>query len=242
MKKDRFLPVVLSRSKLFDEWTREFINKYSEGEEVTVLGLGCGLDSRFLRVVGEGGGEGGDGRAGRDGRVGRVRWIDVDMEEVIEVRKKVMPPVPEGGDYTMVAADVTGEGWLREVPNDRPTLVICEGLLMYLEMEEVLKLLKRICERFEKGGQILGDVLGRNFIARQERLKTIARTGARMVSAVDFGKELLVASERLRVRDEVRMWQRDFRGLFPRWLRVSMRVYGLVPRYRTISADLRLEF
>lgn len=88
----------------------------------------------------------------------------------------------------------------------------------------------------------MGDVLGRKFIASQERLKTIARTGAKMVSAVDYGKELAVAHERLRVKDEVRMWQRAFKGLIPWHFRVFMRIYGLLPGYRTVSADLRLEF
>lgn len=237
-----FYQTILLRAKQFDIWTREFLDAHPEG--ATVLHLACGLDSRALRVwAGRGEGEGEDGNGG-SGRGFKGRWIDVDLPEVVEVRKRVVP-VPEGGgggEYTLLGVSVTDEGWLEEIQNDLPTLVIMEGLLMYLEREEVLRLLRRICERFEMGGQILADVMGRRFLAMQGGLRTISSTGAVMKSSADFGEELTVAHERLRVRDEIRMWQRDGRGVLPWYARLSLWVYSWFPGLRTLSSDMRFDF
>src|SRR5262245_37426911 len=60
------LPV---RAKHLDGWTREFL---AANPSQTVLHLGCGLDSRVLRI---------DPAA-------TVRWYDVDHPEVIELRRR----------------------------------------------------------------------------------------------------------------------------------------------------------
>ncbi|KAK0648175.1 O-methyltransferase [Cercophora newfieldiana] len=216
---------ILARAKQFDIWTTEFLIAHPEG--VTVLHLACGLDSRALRLN------------WRSPSGGKARWIDVDMPEVIALRKKVLPD-PEG-DYTAMDLDVTDEAWLEEIPADRPTLVVMEGLLMYLEQEEVMKLLRRVCERFPSG-QILADVMGSRFLAMQSGLRTISSTGAVMKSSADYGSELAAAHEKMRVRNEVRMWQRDGRGIFPWYLRAMLAVYSVVPGFRTIASDMRFDF
>jgi O-methyltransferase involved in polyketide biosynthesis len=58
----------------------------------------------------------------------------------------------------MIASSVTDTGWLDEVPADRPTLVVAEGLLMYLTESEVRDLLRRLTDRFSSG-ELLFDTL-----------------------------------------------------------------------------------
>jgi O-methyltransferase involved in polyketide biosynthesis len=127
---DRFIPVL--RAKRMDRWTREFLARHPDA---TVLQLACGLDSRAFRL---------DVPAG-------VRWLDLDLPDVIELRRRVYP----GRDnYRLIASSVTGAAWLDEVPADRPTLVIAEGLLMYLTELDVKRLLQRLTDRLPYGEMI----------------------------------------------------------------------------------------
>ncbi|KAK4448415.1 S-adenosyl-L-methionine-dependent methyltransferase [Podospora aff. communis PSN243] len=239
---------VLLRAKQFDDWTREFLTEHaSTGEGVTVLHLACGLDSRCFRVGCFGSGEL-DGRevGGEDGRGWKVRWVDVDLPEVVRVREMAMsrPLEASGREYRLLAKDVREDKWLEEeIPVDRPTLVIMEGLLMYLERSEVERLIRRICDCFPKGGQIIADVLGKRFIAGQERAKAIHRTGAVMLSSVDYAEtEIVVLHEKLKLRDQLRLWQREGIYIVPWKYRLLVWVWSWIPGFSTMSSDLRMDF
>ena len=99
------------RAKAFDDWTSPFIDRHPDA---IVLHLGCGLDSRVFRV---------DPPAA-------VSWFDVDLPEVIELRRRLYPARDDG--YRLIGASVTDLGWLREMPRDRPAMVVAEGLMPYL--------------------------------------------------------------------------------------------------------------
>jgi methyltransferase (TIGR00027 family) len=174
------------RARLLDTWTAEFLNA---NPEATVLHLACGLDSRALRLAWG----------------PRVRWIDVDMPEIIALRQKLLPN-PPSGDYRLVASSVTETSWLEDVPADRPTIVVMEGLVAYLEGAEVKGLIERICERFPSG-QVIFDTIGTTFLRLQSFNRPIARTGAVMRFALDDEKEMEAVHPKLRVRDAVRLWQ-----------------------------------
>ncbi|PVH72092.1 S-adenosyl-L-methionine-dependent methyltransferase [Cadophora sp. DSE1049] len=113
-------PLVL-HSRAFDRWTAEFLDAYADSG-ATVVHLACGLDTRALWLK---------EYLSRPG--GRVRWVDVDMPDVVELRRMLLPS-PEG-DYRLVGASVNEEEWLWQIPADRPTVVVFEGLSMYLTPE-----------------------------------------------------------------------------------------------------------
>ncbi|KAF5615654.1 O-methyltransferase [Fusarium sp. NRRL 25303] len=131
------------RAKLFDTWTTQFCQR---NQGATILHLGCGLDARSLRVSWK----------GKD----RL-WVDLDVPEVARIRQKVMkPPQTENGaQYRIEAKSVTDDGWLIDLPTDRPALVIMEGLLVYLAEDEVHGLLGAILQHFQKG-EIIFDATG----------------------------------------------------------------------------------
>lgn len=126
------------RAKHLDSWTREFLAAHPSA---TVLHLGCGLDSRVFRI---------DPPA-------TVRWFDVDLPDVIDLRRKLYP---ERREYRLIATSVTDLRWLDEVPADRPVIVVAEGLMQYLPEPEALALFKRITTQFPSG-QILFDAYSR---------------------------------------------------------------------------------
>ena len=128
--------LVALRAKKLDDWTDDFLRR---NPDATVLHLGCGLDSRAFRL---------DVLPG-------VTWFDVDVPEVIALRRRLYDERP---GYTMIGSSVTEPGWLHQVPADRPTLIIAEGLLMYLATTDVRDLTQRLTERFGTG-ELLADLL-----------------------------------------------------------------------------------
>jgi O-methyltransferase involved in polyketide biosynthesis len=126
------------RAKHLDKWTREFL---AANPVSTVLHLGCGLDSRVFRI---------DPPA-------TVRWYDVDMPDVIELRRRLYP---ERHDYIMIGSSVTDPHWLDEIPADRPVLVVAEGMVQYLSEKEGIELFNRITGKFP-GGELIFDAYSR---------------------------------------------------------------------------------
>ena len=218
-----FFANILLRAQLLDAWTSEFLNAHPEA---VVLHLACGLDSRALRLAWG----------------PRVRWVDVDMPEVVALRHKLLPsPAAGGGDYHLVASSVTESAWLEDVPADRPTVVVMEGLLPYLDGAEARRLLERICERFPSG-QIMFDIVGAWFLRLQALNRPISRTGALMHFALDDERELETVHPKLRVREALRIWQLPGRELYPWYLRFSLWVFSWFTGFRTLVSYLRYEF
>ena len=125
------------RAKHLDSWVREFLESHISA---TVLNLGCGLDSRVFRI---------DPPA-------TVRWYDVDLPDVVELRKRLYP---ERHNYQLVASSVTDLVWLDNIPGDRPIVVVAEGLMQYLPRQEAGTFLTRLTEQFPSG-QIVFDAYG----------------------------------------------------------------------------------
>lgn len=113
------------RAKVFDRWADAQI---AQTPNTVVLHLGCGMDSRALRV----------------GRVD-VSWFDVDFPEVIRERKRYFE---ETDRYHMIGADLRSTGWLEQIPKDRPVLILLEGVSMYLPREELMAALAQWKVRF----------------------------------------------------------------------------------------------
>jgi methyltransferase (TIGR00027 family) len=128
--------MVTMRAKQLDDWSADFLRRHPDA---VVLHLGCGMDTRAFRLH----------------PPDTVRWFDVDQPEVISLRRKLYD---DRDGYRMIGSSVTDEAWLEEVPADRPTLVIAEGLLMYLTEAQVRTLLGRITDRFG-GGELLFDTV-----------------------------------------------------------------------------------
>jgi len=105
------------RAKLIDDYTTNFINKY--GGNCTVIQFACGLDSRYERIHNE-----------------NVKWYDLDLYGAIELRKKFYKQTQ---NYKMIESNVCNFTWINKIdPEDlkKPTLIIAEGLFMYLSKED----------------------------------------------------------------------------------------------------------
>ncbi|UQA56383.1 class I SAM-dependent methyltransferase [Polyangium aurulentum] len=210
---------VALRAKQLDDWTAEFLAKHPT---CTVLHLACGLDTRVSRLKPS----------------PSVRWVDLDHPGVIELRERLLPK-PEG-DYRMVAASVTDEAWLAEVPADRPTVAVFEGLSMYLREEDGKRLLRRIVDRFPSG-ELLFDVYGSVGIRLQKLVPAVRNAGATLHWGVDDPKVIEGLHEKLRCVDALRSVDMDLDKL-PASGRIAMWVVARLPWLRDAGRILRFRF
>ncbi len=121
--------MVTMRAKQFDDWCTDFLGRH---RNAVVLHLGCGMDTRAFRLH----------------PPQSAQWYDVDQPDVIALRRKLYD---DCAGYRMIGSSVTDEALLDEIPTDRPTLLVAEGLLMYLTEPEVRTLLQRVTDRFGAG-------------------------------------------------------------------------------------------
>ena len=115
------------RSAVFDDWLRQQMEFMPDA---AVLHIGCGLDSRSVRV-----GTGGH------------KWYDVDFPEVIQERKRYYP---ESLDYKMIRGDIRNGDWLVQIPENRRAIVVLEGVSMYLTASELQRFMADLSGHFEQ--------------------------------------------------------------------------------------------
>ena len=114
------------RAAAFDRWLWE---KIEANPGAVVLHIGCGMDSRILRV---------ENRAGV--------WFDVDFPEVIAQRKRYFQ---ESANYKMISGDLRDGAILSQVPGGTG-IIVMEGVSMYLKPEELKLALDGIRGHFDR--------------------------------------------------------------------------------------------
>ena len=139
----------------------------------TVVNIACGLDTRFQRLDD-----------------GRVTWYDLDLPDVIALRRRLLE---DGGRHRTIAASALDPSWPDQLGDvSRDVLVIIEGLSMYLEREEVRTLLDIIAARLP-GATVLIAVMPSLF-QKYGRERSVEDAGARYTygcsSAAEFHRTM----------------------------------------------------
>jgi methyltransferase (TIGR00027 family) len=114
---------MIVRTAVFDEMILSVI---ARDRLTQVVNLAAGLDARPWRLA----------------LPPTLRWVDVDFADVLEYRTTVIGDEPPACEYQAAAADLTdassrGALLARLGAEGRRTLVITEGLLIYLDPAEV---------------------------------------------------------------------------------------------------------
>jgi O-methyltransferase involved in polyketide biosynthesis len=181
--------VTVLRTAIFDTWVSEFLDEHPAG---TVVEIGAGLNTRFERVDN-----------------GRVHWFDMDLPDMIELRGRFFADSERRHTLT---ASVLDESWPRAVlDSPGPYFLVAEGVLVYLDEEEVTRALGRIAERFP-GALVAFDTYGRRIFEQQHRMaakrdmarwawccddpRSLERLGLRLVDSATVARP----PERLRAR------------------------------------------
>ena len=127
---------LILRMREFDRFARDFLANHPGS---TVVHIGCGLDTRFERVDN-----------------GRVEWYDLDLSDVIELRRKLIRE--EGERYHLLSGSVFDYAWMDAVKEkpQRPFLFIAEGVFPYFE-EAQIKYLVLTLQKLFPGAELVCD-------------------------------------------------------------------------------------
>ncbi|MCX7920836.1 MAG: class I SAM-dependent methyltransferase [Clostridia bacterium] len=135
---------IIARTEVMDQGARKFLKENPKG---TIINLGAGLDTRLTRVDN-----------------GSLKWFDLDMPEVIELRKKFFS---ESDSVKFIPKSVFDSSWVNDVDIDttEPVLIIAEGILMYFKEEEVKKIFNVLYNAFPNA-EMYFDVVHTYFIGK----------------------------------------------------------------------------
>ena len=136
---------VVIRTEILDKVTKNFIDKYPDA---VIINLGCGLDTRFLRLDND-----------------KIQWYDLDLPEPIAIRRQFFK---ETTRYKMIAKDIFDFSWIDEIWQNDRILIIIEGVLMYFNEEEVKNLFNKLVNSFE-GAEILLEVVPKSLINQNKK-------------------------------------------------------------------------
>ncbi len=114
------------RARWMDVETLKYIHGHPDCQ---VIQLGAGLDDRFRRI-------------GMPREV--VRWYDLDLPEVALMRKEVLP---EAERNEIISMDLFDPAWMQRLhATGLSTLIILEGVMMFLDEEKIRTLFQLIVE------------------------------------------------------------------------------------------------
>jgi O-methyltransferase involved in polyketide biosynthesis len=128
--------LITLRARQFDEMAKKYI---AEHPRASVVNLGAGLDTTFYRVDN-----------------GLIHWYDLDLPEVIDVRRQLLP---EPDRVTYIAKSIFDPSWCKDVRHtEEGVFMIAGGVLHWFEEPQVRQFFSMLADNFD-GGEIVFSAL-----------------------------------------------------------------------------------
>ncbi len=157
---------VAVRTEILDELTNAFLQKHPD---CVVVNLGCGLDTRHYRLNNN-----------------KVQWFDLDVPEAIELRKNFFQ---ETDKFRFISKSVLDFSWNEQIPKNKPTLFIAEGLLMYFTEDEVKSILTNMADNFP-GAEIIFEAMSPFVAKNSNKHLDVKKYDAVFKWGIKSGKEI----------------------------------------------------
>lgn len=126
------------RALAFDRHARRYL---ADHPKATVVALAEGLQTSFYRLDAAGVGD-------------QFQWLTVDLPPMIALRQKLLLPSDR---VQMCAQSALDFSWMDRVDTEHGVFVTAEGLLMYLQPDDAVRLIAECAKRFS-GGQMMFDL------------------------------------------------------------------------------------
>lgn len=167
---------VIARTIVLDRLVGAFLKK---NPGATVVNIACGLDTRCYRMAGYG------------------RWYNLDLPETIAVRARLLP---ESGAIAQIAMSAMDD-WGGEIAESgKETLIIIEGLTMYLTEAEVRRIFDVIAGRFARA-TVLVETMN-PLVAKRFKEKSIEGSHAKFTWGIRDGRALAQRLQGFRFLEE----------------------------------------
>jgi len=131
---DYLLFASAARAMQFDNKVKEYI---TEHPYASVVNLGTGFETEFYRIDN-----------------GKIHWYDLDLPELIEVRKQL---IPETDRSTCIAKSFLDPEWCTDINTQSGVLIIACGLLRYFDEAKVRQLFLLLADHFP-GCEVVFDI------------------------------------------------------------------------------------
>ncbi len=178
---------IILRAREFDRFARDFL---ARNPEAVVVHIGCGLDTRFDRVDD-----------------GKVEWYDLDLPEVIQLRRKLIGGEGPRGDrvprHHLLACSMFDRAWLDmvSVHRPRPILFMAEGVLPYFTEGQVKSLVLTWRECFP-GAELVCDAATPLMVRLDNLHLAFTPVRARINWGLAHGQDLESWAEGIRLLEE----------------------------------------
>ena len=209
------------RAKMLDDRVRRFI---ADHPDAVVVDLGAGLGTGMLRVA----------------PPATVDWYNVDLPNVIALRDEL---VPASDHAYSVAASLADDGWTDQIPSDRPTMLIADGLLAFLAESVIVNLFRHIPDHFRSGELAMndyGEVGGLSILAMKIAFSAVGNQWA--YRGFKDARVPQAWSRRLTLVEEASLAHTPEIDLYPVGARVSTRLMGLTQSGARKARILRYRF
>ena len=171
--------MVAVRTEILDNSTNAFIEKYPDA---SIINLGCGLDTRFSRLDN-----------------GKIHWYDLDLPESIRIRKHFFN---ENDRYKMIAKSVFDYSWINEISRDnKPVLIILEGLLIYFKEPEVKDLLNKLISTFHDS-ELISTIIPPFIVKNRAKKGIFGEMGAEFKWGLKSGREMEKYNRKIKFLEE----------------------------------------
>lgn len=155
---------VIARTIVLDHLVQQYLTAHPGA---VVVNIACGLDTRCYRMQ------------------GYSHWYNLDLPETIGVRARLLP---ESGSISQIAQSAMEDWGGAVAETDAPTLVIIEGLTMYLTQEDVQQIFAVIHKRFAKA-TVFVEIMN-PMVVKNMKEKSIEGSHAKFTWGAKNGTEL----------------------------------------------------
>jgi O-methyltransferase involved in polyketide biosynthesis len=182
----------IARSLLMDRIINEFLKIHPKG---TIVNIGCGLDTTFDRVDN-----------------GKLHWFDLDLPDVIELRKKF---IPQNQRRILIACSFLDNAWFHQLKTEENVLFMAAGVFYYFEQAQIKEFFGRIANLFP-GSEMVFDASSPLGVKMANKL-VIKNSGLDERSFLKWGlrntKEIQRWDNRIRILAEYAYFRNMKKGL-----------------------------
>jgi O-methyltransferase involved in polyketide biosynthesis len=166
------------RAVAFDGAARDYLTAHPKA---SVVALAEGLQTSFWRLDSA-------------GVADELTWYSVDLPPVMALREQLLP---RDERITELAQSALDRSWMDRVESEHGVFITAEGLLMYLEPDDALGLIRDCADRFP-GGQMMFDSVPHWFSRRT--LKGLKLSDRYIAPPMPFG---MTVDEGLALADRI---------------------------------------
>lgn len=156
----------IGRYIYFDDRLTAFIDSFPEA---TIINIGCGLDTTFYRVDN-----------------GKIQWIDLDLPDVIDLRKECFS---ESERNRIISKSVFDVSWYNSIENKDHLMLLMAGVLFYFNESQVKRLFKDF-QTYLPGAEMIFDTVSKLSVKMFNREAKKSNKSARMIWSISNINEI----------------------------------------------------